>query len=163
MKDGLRKENRMAATSPRAARPGGNFGRGLLASSHAGTRLPIAANAFRPERRALPLRPLPNPGTPADSLPPPSWRFFTKSKTARKYAHRRQKSLYRLPTAALPASGERVEASASSQPSGSPAFLATGYHCREDLSSVIFSTAKTVWWSKQTENGGAIKRRWFRR
>ena len=32
-------------------------GRGLLAPSHAGTRLPIAA--WRPGRRALPLRPLP--------------------------------------------------------------------------------------------------------
>ena len=95
-------------------------GRGLLASSHAGTRLPIAA--YRPGRRALPLR-------PARALRPSavfnlprraSFRECAGSKKAPCTGAFTVKNL--LPTSALPASGSRVEASASSQPNGSPGF-----------------------------------------
>ena len=98
------------------SRPG-NFGRGLLASSHAGTRLPIAAGTPPPAGpayvsgpdagRSPSVRSRPAAGAPVLVL----FASFAKTQKARRTAERGPPSkavMNRLPTAALPASGVRT-------------------------------------------------------
>ena len=116
-------EKHAAACSPCVARMGGqlrpgNFGRGSLASSHAGTRLPIAAGT--PPGRDPPMFPARTQGAPPPSAPG-SWgrapvcgfsalpsfvKNFQKARRRRASRAPPSKVLYRLPTAALPASGK---------------------------------------------------------
>ena len=87
------------------------FGRGLLASSRAGTRLPIAAIPLRGTAGGAPPRTAAGPA--GGRLPSPFRKNNKKSKGA---GTPLLKNTSVLPTLALPKSGQRVEACASSQP-----------------------------------------------
>ena len=123
-----------AYTSP----VGGNFGRGLLASSHAGTRLPIAV--FLARTQGAP--PLSAPGKPGRRRYSPLHILSSKKwKTAR--PRRASPLLHRdVPTVALPTSGQRVGAFAPSQPEGSPVFHRILLHFRQRLSRGLAKAGK---------------------
>ena len=93
-------------------------GRGSLASSHAGTRLPIAV--FGPDTGRSPsVRS--RLGRDAGMVSP-SFRSKESKKNSGYPWVSTVKVPYELPPVALPTSGKRVEAFASSQPAGSPVF-----------------------------------------
>ena len=88
--------------------PHGKFGRDLLVSSHAGTRLPIAALAW-PGHRALPLCPL--PGDRGAGMLSLTHILSKENKKQRAPGGAcREVVFVILPTVALPTSGQRVEA-----------------------------------------------------
>ena len=147
-----RKQRRPAALSPCVARPrtelppAGKFGRGLLAPSHAGTRLPIAAGPAgaepaycRPGRRALPLRPLPaaQAGAPMCVSVRSSFQKESQKQGGPPVCAPPSKVLYRLPTAALSASGKRVEAFRFLSAFRLPCFSPSGYHRGKNLSRAL--------------------------
>ena len=123
-----------AYTSP----VGGNCGRGLLASSHAGTRLPIAVLLARTQGAP----PLSAPGKPGRRRYSPLHILSSKKwKTAR--PRRASPLLHRdVPTVALPTSGQRVGAFAPSQPEGSPVFRRILLHFRQRLSRGLAKAGK---------------------
>lgn len=116
---------------------GGNFGRGLLASSHAGTRLPIAV--FLARAQGAPPLPAPGHRGAAGFLPYTS--FLQRS--GKRQGHRASPFLHRdVPTVALPTSGQRVGAFAPSQPVGSPVFRRILLHFRQRLSRGLAKAGK---------------------
>ena len=88
--------------------PHGKFGRDLLVSSHAGTRLPIAACSW-PGHRALPLCPLPEDRVAGFTFPD-THPFPKEVKNSGRLVVPAVRYPVMLPTVALPTSGLRVEA-----------------------------------------------------
>ena len=101
-------------------------GRGLLASSHAGTRLPIAVTSRRIRGRSAGPDTGRSPSVRSRlgrdaGMVSPSFRSKELKNSGYPWVPT-VKALYELPPVALPTSGKRVEAFASSQPAGSPVF-----------------------------------------